>query len=39
MRGVVANVEHGPLSVPVDVPGRDEILLRIERTPICDGEW
>lgn len=39
MRGVVPNVERGPLSVPVDVPGSDKVILRIERTPICEGEW
>lgn len=38
MRGVVADVERGPLSVHVDMPGRDEVPLRVERTPICDGE-
>ena len=39
VRGVVANAERGPLSVRVDMPGRDEVFLRIERAPICNGEW
>jgi hypothetical protein len=39
VRGVIANTENGPLSVPIYVPGRDKVFLRIERTPICQGEW
>ena len=39
VRGVVANAKRGPLSVSVDMPDRKEVLLGIERAPICDGEW
>ncbi len=38
MRRVIADVESGTLSVRVDVPGQDEVVLWVERTPICNGE-
>jgi hypothetical protein len=39
VRRVVAHAERAPLSVPIDVPRRHEVFLRIERAPVCDGEW
>lgn len=38
VRRVVAHAERGPLPIGVDVPRRDEVLLRVERAPVCDGE-
>ena len=39
MRRVIAHAERGALPIPVDMPRRDEVVLRVERAPVCDGEW